>query len=161
VQKIVPFLWFNDQAEEAMNFYVSIFKNSKIGKVSRYGDAGPGAKGSVMTAQFQLEGQDFYALNGGPSFNFTPAISLFVNCETQDEVDTLWTKLSAGGSTNQCGWLQDRYGVSWQIIPTALGKMLQDQDPAKSQRVMKAMLQMTKIDIHRLTQAYEQEEVRS
>jgi len=156
MQKITPFLWFNNNAEEAMNFYVSIFKNAKIGSVTRYGDAGPGPKGTVMSATFQLEGQEFYALNGGPHFSFTPAISLFVSCETQQEVDELWEKLSAGGAPQQCGWLQDKYGLSWQIIPTILGKLLQDKDPAKANRVMKAMLQMTKIDIARLKQAYEQ-----
>ena len=156
MQKITPFLWFNNDAEEAMNFYVSIFKNSKVGNVTRYGDAGPGPKGTVMSATFQLEGQEFYALNGGPMFSFTPAISLFVNCETQQEVDELWEKLSQGGQTQPCGWLQDRYGLSWQIIPTVLGRMLQDKDPAKANRVMKAMLQMTKIDIARLKQAYEE-----
>ena len=155
MQKITPFLWFNDQAEEAMNFYVSIFKDSKVGKVTRYGDAGPGAKGTVMSATFQLEGQEFFALNGGPQFKFTPAISFFVNCETQQEVDDLWEKLSAGGRKDQCGWLQDKYGVSWQIIPTILGKLLGDKDPAKANRVMQAMLQMTKIDIKRLQQAYD------
>jgi predicted 3-demethylubiquinone-9 3-methyltransferase (glyoxalase superfamily) len=157
MQKITPFLWFDDKAEEAMKFYTSIFKNSKIGKVSRYGDAGPGPKGTVMTATFQLEGQEFMALNGGPLFKFTEAISLFVNCETQEEVDELWEKLSAGGQESQCGWLKDKYGLSWQIIPKALGEMLGDRDPQKSQRVMKAMLQMRKIDVKRLKQAYEQE----
>ena len=155
LQRITPFLWFDSQAEEAAKFYVSIFKNSKIGRVSRYGDAGPGPKGSVMSATFQLEGQDFYALNGGPQFKFTPAISLFVNCETQQEVDDLWTKLSAGGREDQCGWLQDKYGLSWQIIPTALGKMLGDKDPAKASRVMQAMLKMKKIDVKGLQQAYD------
>src|SRR5437868_2709720 len=155
MQKIVPFLWFDGQAEEAMNFYVSIFKNSKVGRVSRYGDAGPGPKGSVMSAIFELEGQQFFALNGGPQFKFTPAISLFVNCETQQEVDELWDKLSEDGRKDRCGWLQDKYGLSWQIIPSALGKMLQDKDPEKSTRTMKAMLQMDKIDIARLKQAYD------
>ncbi len=154
MQKITPFLWFNDQAEEAMNFYVSIFKDSKVGKVNRYGDAGPGAKGTVMSATFQLEGQEFFALNGGPQFSFTPAISFFVNCETQEEVDELWEKLSAGGQTQRCGWLKDKYGLSWQIIPSALGRMLQDQDAAKATRVMQAMLQMDKIEIEGLQQAY-------
>jgi predicted 3-demethylubiquinone-9 3-methyltransferase (glyoxalase superfamily) len=156
MQKITPFLWFDGQAEEAMNFYVSIFKNSKVGRVTRYGEAGPGPKGTVMSATFQLEGQTFYALNGGPQFTFTPAISLFVNCETQQEVDELWEKLSAGGKTNRCGWLQDKYGLSWQIIPSVLGEMLADKDPEKSKRVMQAMLQMDKIDIARLKQAYNQ-----
>ena len=155
MQKIVPFLWFDNNAEEAVNFYVSVFKNSKVTRVTRYGDAGPGPKGSVMSATFQLEGQNFYALNGGPHFKFTPAISLFVNCQTQEEVDELWEKLTEGGESNQCGWLQDRFGVSWQIIPTALGAMLSDEDPAKAQRAMRAMLQMKKIDIAKLEQAYE------
>jgi len=156
MQKIAPFLWFDGNAEEAMNFYVSLFKNSKVGKVTRYGEAGPGPKGSVMSATFQLEGQDFCALNGGPQFKFTPAISFFVNCETQEEVDALWEKLSAGGRKDRCGWLQDRFGVSWQIIPSVLGKLLGDPDPEKSKRVMMAMLQMDKIDIKRLQDAYEQ-----
>ncbi len=155
MQKIVPFLWFDGKAEEAANFYVSVFKNSKVVRVTRYGDAGPGPKGSVMTCTFQLEGQDFYALNGGPQFSFTPAISLFVNCETQAEVDALWEKLSAGGSKDRCGWLTDKYGLSWQIIPTALGKMLSDKDPKKSASAMKAMLQMDKIDIKKLQEAFD------
>ncbi len=155
MQKIVPFLWFNDNAEEAMNFYVSIFKNSKVGRVTRYGDAGPGPKGSVMWCTFTLEGQEFHALNGGPHFKFTQAISLFVNCETQQEVDELWKKLSAGGREDQCGWLQDKYGLSWQIIPTALGKLLGDKDPVKANRAMTAMLQMKKIDIKGLQRAYD------
>jgi len=156
MQKITPFLWFDGKAEEAMNFYVSIFKNSNVGRVTRYGDAGPGPKGSVMSATFQIEGQEFFALNGGPQFQFTPAISFFVNCETQQEVDELWEKLSAGGEKNRCGWLRDKYGLSWQIIPTALGEMLGDKDPAKANRVMKAMLQMDKIDVKGLKQAYDQ-----
>ena len=156
MQKITPFLWFDGKAEEAMNFYVSIFKNSKVGRVTRYGDAGPGPKGSVMSATFQIEGQEFFALNGGPQLQFTPAISFFVNCETQQEVDELWEKLSAGGEKNRCGWLRDKYGLSWQIIPTALGEMLGDKDPVKANRVMKAMLQMDKIDIKGLKQAYDQ-----
>lgn len=156
MQKITPFLWFNDQAEEAVNFYVSIFKNSRIVGVSRFGDAGPGPKGAVMSATFQLEGQEFFALNGGPQFQFTPAISLFVSCETQAEVDELWEKLAAGGKKERCGWLTDKYGLSWQIIPTALGKMLKNPDPAKSQSVMRAMLQMQKIDIAGLERAYQQ-----
>ena len=153
MQKITPFLWFHATAEEAMNFYVSIFKNSKTGRISRYGEAGPGPKGTVMSAAFQLDGQEFFALNGGPQYSFTPAISLFVNCETQEEVDELWEKLSAGGEKGRCGWLKDKYGLSWQIIPRALGEMLNDADPAKSQRVMKAMMQMTKIDIEGLKRA--------
>ena len=154
--KITPFLWFDDQAEEAMKFYTSIFKNSKVGKVSRYGEAGPGPKGSVMSATFELEGQEFMALNGGPQFKFTPAISFFVHCATQQECDELWEKLSAGGKTERCGWLKDKFGLSWQIIPKELGEMLGDPDPKKSQRVMKAMLQMDKIDTKRLKQAYAQ-----
>jgi predicted 3-demethylubiquinone-9 3-methyltransferase (glyoxalase superfamily) len=151
--KITPFLWFDNNAEEAMTFYTSIFKNSKIGSVARYGEAGPGPKGTVMTATFQIEGQQFMVLNGGPQFKFTEAISLFVNCETQKEVDELWAKLSAGGEKGRCGWLKDKYGLSWQIIPTALGQLLHDKDPEKSKRVMQAMLQMDKIDIQRLKQA--------
>jgi len=153
MQKIVTFLWFDTQAEEAANLYVSIFKNSKIGKTSRYGDAGPGPKGSAMGVSFQLEGQEFYALNGGPHFKFTPAVSLFVNCETQEEVDELWDKLSAGGRQDRCGWLQDKYGLSWQIIPKVLGELLGNKDPQIAQRAMKAMLQMSKIDIRALQQA--------
>lgn len=156
MQKITPFLWFDGKAEEAMNFYVSVFKNSKVVRVSRYGEAGPGPKGTVMSATFELDGQQFYALNGGPQFTFTPAISLFVNCETQQEVDELWDKLSEGGKKERCGWLKDKYGLSWQVIPSALGKLLGDRDPAKANRVMMAMLQMDKIDIQRLQQAYEQ-----
>jgi predicted 3-demethylubiquinone-9 3-methyltransferase (glyoxalase superfamily) len=155
MQKITPFLWFNDQAEEAMNFYVSIFKNSGAGKITRYGEAGPGPKGTVMSATFQLEGQEFFALNGGPQFPFTPAISFFVDCKTQEEVDELWEKLSAGGKTNRCGWLQDKYGLSWQIIPSVLTELLRDKDPEKSKRVMQAMLQMSKIDVAGLKRAYE------
>ena len=156
MQKITPFLWFDDKAEESMNFYVSIFKNSKRGRISRYGEAGPGPKGTVMVATFQLEGQDFMALNGGPHFKFTEAISLVVNCESQDEVDAFWEKLSEGGSKGQCGWLKDKYGLSWQVVPTALGKLMSDPDPEKSKRVMTAMLKMTKMDIQGLQQAYDQ-----
>ena len=155
MQKITPFLWYDNNAEEAINLYLSIFKNSKITKVARYGDAGPGPKGSVMTIAFQLEGQDFIALNGGPMFKFTEAISLSVDCKTQQEVDELWEKLSAGGQPGQCGWLKDRFGLSWQIVPSALVEMLQDKDAEKSNRVMQAMMQMRKIDIARLRQAYE------
>lgn len=150
MQKITPFLWFDDKAEEATNFYASIFKNSRVASVARYGDAGPGPKGAVMTVAFQLDGQEFIALNGGPQFRFTEAISLVVNCETQKEVDELWEKLSAGGEKGRCGWLKDKYGLSWQIVPTVLAEMLQDKDAKKSQRVMNAMLQMDKIDIKRL-----------
>ena len=149
MQKIVPFLWFDGKAEEAARFYVSVFKNSQIVKVM------PGPQGTAMGVTFQLEGQEFYALNGGPQFKFTPAISLFVNCETQQEVDELWKKLSAGGSDEQCGWLKDKYGLSWQIIPTVLGKLLGDKDPAKANRVMQAMLKMKKIDIKGLQEAYD------
>lgn len=155
MQKITPFLWFDSQAEEAMHFYVSIFKNSKVGNVARYGDAGPGPKGSVMLAAFELEGQQFMALNGGPQFPFTPAISLFVDCETQEEVDELWEKLSAGGKPDQCGWLKDKFGLSWQIIPKALGELVGGKDPAKASRAMKAMLRMSKIDIAALKRAHD------
>ena len=147
MQKITPFLWFDDKAEEAMNFYVSIFKNSKIKSLNRLPD------GKVISGSFQLEGQDFHALNGGPRFQFTEAISLMVDCETQAEVDALWAKLSEGGQVQPCGWLKDRYGLSWQIIPSLLGKLLQDKDPAKAGRVMQAMLQMKKIDIEGLKRA--------
>ena len=154
--KITPFLWFNDQAEEAMNFYTAIFKNSKIGSVSRYGEGGPGPQGSVMSATFELNGQEFMALNGGPLFTFTEAISFFVNCETQAEVDELWEKLTEGGEESQCGWLKDKYGLSWQIVPSVLGELLNDPDAEKAHRVMNAMLQMRKIDIAGLRSAYEQ-----
>ena len=155
MQKITPFLWFDDNAEEAVNFYVSVLKNSKIGKVARYGKAGPGREGTVMTATFELEGQQFIALNAGPKFKFTEAISFVVNCETQKEVDEFWEKLSAGGEKSQCGWLKDKFGLSWQIVPTELGKMMSDRDPTKSQRVMKALLQMNKLDIAALKRAFE------
>lgn len=155
MQKITPFLWFNQNAEEAIDFYNSIFKNSKTVSVSRYGEGGPAPKGTLMTATFELEGQTFMTLNGGPHFAFTPAISLFVNCETQEEVDELWEKLSEGGKTNRCGWLEDKYGLSWQIIPSILGEMLQDKDAEKAKSVMEAMLQMDKMDIQALKQAYE------
>ena len=157
MQKITPCLWFDNQAEEAANFYVSIFKNSKIRNMTRYGEAGAKAsgrpKGSVMTAQFQLDGQDFVAINGGPHFKFTEAVSFVVNCETQDEVDYFWEKLCEGGEEVQCGWLKDKFGLSWQVVPTILGKLMQDKDPEKSQRVMQAMLQMKKLDIEILKQA--------
>ena len=155
MQKITPFLWFDHQAEEAMNFYVAIFRNSKVGSVTRYGDAGPGPQGSVMTASFELEDQPFTALNGGPRFRFTEAISFVVRCATQEEVDELWERLSEGGETKQCGWLKDRYGLSWQIVPVVLFELMSDPDREKSRRVMEAMLQMTKIDIAKLRQAYE------
>ncbi len=156
MQKITPFLWYDNNAEEAVNLYTSVFKNSKIKKVSRYGDAGPGPKGSVMVINFEIEGQDFSAMNGGPTFKFTPAISLMVNCKTQQEVDELWEKLSAGGRTDQCGWLQDKFGLSWQITPTILIEMIADKDPEKSSRVMAAMMKMTRIDIDKLQEAYDQ-----
>ena len=156
LQKITPFLWFDNQAEEAMNFYVSIFKNSKRGRISRYGEAGPGPKGAVMVASFELEGQKFIALNGGPHFKFTEAVSFLVNCETQDEVDAFWEKLSEGGFQGQCGWLKDKFGLSWQIVPTILGELMSDPDPEKSKRVMTAMLQMKKLDINALKRAFDQ-----
>jgi len=155
MQKITPFLWFDHQVEEAANFYVSIFKDSKILSVNRYGDAGPRPKGTAMTIAFQLEGQKFVALNGGPMFPFTQAISFVVNCETQAEVDEYWEKLSAGGKQLQCAWLNDKFGVPWQIVPSALVELLNDPDPIKSARVMQAMMQMTKIDIATLQRAYE------
>ncbi|MEO8119960.1 MAG: VOC family protein [Rhodoferax sp.] len=154
MQKITPFLWFDNRAEEAMNFYTSIFKNSKVLTVTRYGDAGPGPKGTVMTASFLLDGQEFVALNGGPEYKFTPAISFVVNCESQQEVDDYWEQLGAGGREDQCAWLQDKFGVSWQIVPTILVKLLSDPDPIKAQRVMAAMMKMKKIDIAALKRAY-------
>jgi predicted 3-demethylubiquinone-9 3-methyltransferase (glyoxalase superfamily) len=159
IQKITPFLWFDGAAEEAAKHYTSIFQNSKILSVSRYGDAGPGPKGAVMTVTFQLEGQQFIALNGGPQYKFTPAISLLVNCDRQEEVDELWSKLTAGGHEVQCGWLTDKFGISWQIIPSALFKLMHDPDPRKSKRVMEAMFQMKKIDIVGLERAYAQASV--
>jgi predicted 3-demethylubiquinone-9 3-methyltransferase (glyoxalase superfamily) len=155
MQKITPFLWFDDQAEEAMHHYVSIFRNSRALGVTRYGDAGPGPKGSVMIAAFELEGQRFTALNGGPHFKFTEAVSFVVNCETQEEVDRLWDRLGEGGQFQQCGWLKDKFGLSWQITPKVLLEMINDPDPEKARRVFEAMLQMTKIDIAKLWQAYE------
>ena len=156
MQKITPFLWFDNQAAEAAEFYTSIFGNSKIVQVSRYGDAGPGPKGSVMVVAFELDGQEFTALNGGPLFKFNEAISFVVDCKSQEEVDHLWAKLSDGGEEGMCGWLKDKYGVSWQIVPTALVEMLNDPDPERSKRVTEAMLKMKKIDIQALRQAYEQ-----
>ncbi len=157
MQKITPFLWFDDKAEEAMNFYTSIFKNSKVLGFTRYGEAGPGPQGSVMTATFQLDGQEFTALNAGPRFKFTEAISLVVNCKTQDEVDEFWEKLSEGGEKSRCGWLKDKYGLSWQVVPTVLAELYGDKDPEKSKRVMQAMLQMDKLDIKTLKQAYDRQ----
>ena len=154
--KITTFLTFNDQAEEAVKLYTSVFKNSRILSETRYGDAGPGPKGSLMTASFELDGQEYVALNGGPSFSFAEGISLLVTCETQDEVDDYWEKLTAGGGEpGPCGWLKDRFGVSWQIVPRVLSEMLGDRDPGKASRVMKAMLQMKKIEIAKLEEAYE------
>jgi predicted 3-demethylubiquinone-9 3-methyltransferase (glyoxalase superfamily) len=155
MQKITPFLWFNNQAEEAMKFYTSIFKNSSIGKVAHYGEGAPGPKGSVMTATFQLEGQEFMALNGGPMFTFSPAVSFFVKCETQEEIDHYWDKLSEGGEKQRCGWLKDKFGLSWQIVPVDLGRLLQNNDPEKAKKVMEAMLKMDKLDINILKQASE------
>lgn len=157
IQTISPFLWFDHQAEEAANFYVSIFPNSAVGKVARYSDAGPGPKGSAMAVAFQLDGQPFAALNGGPAFKFTEAISFVINCETQEEVDRYWKLLSEGGQEVQCGWLKDKYGLSWQVVPTVLPELIQDGDPARVDRVMKAMFQMKKLDIAALKQAYEGE----
>jgi predicted 3-demethylubiquinone-9 3-methyltransferase (glyoxalase superfamily) len=157
-KKITTFLTFNDQAEEAMNLYTSLIPNSKITSTRRYGEAGPGPEGSLMTGTFDLDGQEFMALNGGPSFVFAQGISLFVECETQEEVDRLWDKLSEGGQEHPCGWVTDKFGVSWQIIPRILGELLDDEDPAKANRVMNAMLQMGKIEIDGLKRAYESEE---
>ncbi len=156
MQKITPFLWFDNQAEEAANFYTSLFKNSRIGSISRYGEGGPGVPGTVMTVSFQLDGQEFVALNGGPQFTFSPAISLLVNCETQAEVDRLWERLTEGGEEQQCGWLTDKYGVTWQIVPAGLVEMLNSDDAEKSRRATNAMLQMKKIDIGKIRQAFEQ-----
>ena len=155
MQKITPFLWFDDNAEEAANFYVSVFKNSKLLNVSRYGDAGPGPQGTVMTVQFEIDGLGFVALNAGPRFKFTEAISFVVNCETQEEVDYYWERLSEGGEKSRCGWLKDQFGLSWQVTPTILDKLMADKDPVKSQRVMERMLQMDKLDIEPLQRAYE------
>ena len=152
-QKIIPFFWFDNQAEESANFYIDIFKNSRINNISRYGEAGPGPKGSVMTVSFELEGQEFTALNGGPQFKFTEAISFYVKCKSQDEVDYFWERLTEGGEEQPCGWLKDRFGVSWQIVPTVLVDMLDDPDPEKSKRVNEAMLKMKKIDIKVLEEA--------
>jgi predicted 3-demethylubiquinone-9 3-methyltransferase (glyoxalase superfamily) len=155
MQKITPFLWFDNNAEQAVKFYLSIFKDSKILSTTRYGEAGPGPAGTVLTISFQLEGQEFVALNGGPQFPFTEAISLSVNADTQEEVDEFWEKLSEGGEKSRCGWLKDKFGLSWQVNPSILGEMLQDSDPEKAKRVMLAMLQMDKIDIAKLKQAYD------
>jgi predicted 3-demethylubiquinone-9 3-methyltransferase (glyoxalase superfamily) len=155
MSKITPFLWFDNNAEEAVQFYTSIFKDSKILQTSRYNEAGPGPKGSVMTMKFQLNGQEFIALNGGPHFKFNEAISFVVNCETQKEIDEYWEKLTTGGKEVQCGWLKDRYGLSWQIVPIILGQLMSDKDPEKSKRAMQAMLKMVKLDIEGLKKAYQ------
>jgi predicted 3-demethylubiquinone-9 3-methyltransferase (glyoxalase superfamily) len=160
MQKITPFLWFNDKAEEAVNFYISVFKNAKLGKITRYGKEAANASGrptgTVMTVTFQVDGLEFIALNGGPHFQFTEAVSFVVNCETQAEIDELWEKLSKDGQESQCGWLKDKYGLSWQIVPTALGKWMSDADSEKSRRVMQAILQMQKLDMRILQEAYDQ-----
>ena len=156
MQKILTCLWYDNQAEDAVRFYTSIFKNSKIENISYYSDEGPGQKGMVLTITFELNGQEMMALNGGPEYKFTPAVSLFVNCDNQEEVDYYWEKLSEGGEKGQCGWLTDKYGVSWQIVPTILGTLMSDKDAQKSAQVMHALLQMTKLDIKMLKQAYEQ-----
>jgi predicted 3-demethylubiquinone-9 3-methyltransferase (glyoxalase superfamily) len=156
IQKITPFLWFDHQAEDAARFYTSVFPDSKIEAVTRYSEAGPGPAGSVMTVGFELDGQKFTALNGGPHFKFTEAVSFVVNCETQQEVDQYWAKLTEGGQEVQCGWLKDKYGLSWQIVPTVMVEMFKDTDAARSQRVVKAMMQMKKLDIARLQEAYAQ-----
>jgi predicted 3-demethylubiquinone-9 3-methyltransferase (glyoxalase superfamily) len=153
-QKITTFLWFDNNAEAAMEFYAAIFKHSKILNVSRYGEAGPGPKGAVMVGAFELAGQRFLALNGGPRFKFTEAISLVIDCESQEEIDYFWDKLSAGGQTQACGWLKDKFGLSWQVVPSVLSELMQDKDPQKSKRVMEAVLQMVKLDIARLTAAH-------
>lgn len=155
MSNITPFLWFDGKAEEAMNFYTSIFKNSKVGEVSRYGEGAPFPKGSVMSATFVLDGQQFYALNGGPGFPCSPAVSFFINAETQEEIDRLWEKLSEGGEKQQCGWVKDQFGFFWQVVPPILKKYLNDSDPEKSRRVMMAMMQMTKLDIQKLQDAYD------
>jgi len=159
MQKITPFLWFDNQAEEAVKFYTSIFKNSKVGTVARYGESGPGPAGSVMTASFELEGQQFVALNGGPIFKFTEAISFVVNCESQQEIDYYWDNLLKGGTPSQCGWLKDKFGLSWQIVPTALSRLVSSKDAEKSKRVVQAMLKMVKLDIKKLEEAAEGETV--
>lgn len=157
MQKITPFLWFDSQAEEAVKYYTSIFPRSKIGAISRYGENTPGPAGSVMTVSFELEGQEFMALNGGPVFIFNEAVSFIINCETQAEVDKYWEKLSEGGEKGQCGWLKDKFGVSWQVVPVLLDKLMSDPDPAKVDRVTQCMLKMTKLDIAELQKAYDQE----
>ena len=159
MEKISPFLWYDTQAEEAANFYTSIFKNSEIKSVSRYGDAGPGPKGSVMTVAFTLNGQDFVALNGGPIFKFNESISFVINCDSQEEIDYYWDNLLKGGTPSQCGWLKDKFGLSWQVVPTILPKLFQSKDPEKSRRVMEAMMKMVKFDIKALEDAAKSEVV--
>ncbi|MEW4451607.1 VOC family protein [Bremerella sp. JC817] len=154
MQGITTFLWFNDQAEEAARFYVSVFDDAKILSETRYGEVGPGPEGSIMTIEFEIQGQRFVALNGGPIFTFTEAISLVVNCESAEEIDYYWDKLTEGGEPSRCGWLKDKFGVSWQVVPTRLKTLLGDPDPAKSQMVMAAMMQMEKLDLHALQTAY-------
>jgi predicted 3-demethylubiquinone-9 3-methyltransferase (glyoxalase superfamily) len=156
MQKIHPFLWFDNQAEEAMNFYVSVFKNSKAGSVTRYPKGSPGPEGQVMTAEFQLEGLQFTALNGGPNYKFSPAMSLYVDCQSQEEVDRIWNRLLEGGQVQACGWITDKFGVTWQIIPEALPRLMTDKNPKKAEAVMQAMLKMKKIDANVLQQAYDQ-----
>lgn len=157
MQKITPFLWFDHQAEEAMNFYLSVFKDSQVLSINRYGAEGPGPEGTVMTAKFVIEGQEFVALNGGPQFNFSEAISFVINCETQEEIDDYWEKLSEEGTEQGPGWIKDKYGISWQVVPTILEEMMNDEDPVKSQRLMRSMMQMMKIDIKKLKEAYSNE----
>ena len=156
MQKITPFLWFDNNAEEAANFYVSVFKNSKVLNIARYGEVGPGPKGTVMTVEFELDGQEFVALNGGPQFKFTEAVSFVVNCDTQEEVDYYWERLSEGGEKSRCGWLRDKFGLGWQVTPTILGKLLADKDQERANRVMQTMLKMDKLDIEPLQRAYEE-----
>ena len=156
MQKITPFLWFDNNAEEAANFYVSVFKNSKVLNIARYSEVGPGPKGTVMTVEFELDGQEFVALNGGPQFKFTEAVSFVVNCDTQEEVDYYWERLSEGGEKSRCGWLRDKFGLGWQVTPTILGKLLADKDQEKANRVMQTMLKMDKLDIEPLQRAYEE-----
>lgn len=157
MRKITPFLWFDNNAEEAANFYISIFKNSRLENVSRYGDAGPGPKGTVLTVDFELDGQKFIALNGGPQFKFTEAVSFVVHCETQEEIDHFWEKLSAGGQKAECGWLKDKYGLSWQIVPTILGELMGSKDAERSNRVMQAIMKSQKLEIDTLKRAYQGE----
>ncbi|TWV99203.1 VOC family protein [Chitinophaga pinensis] len=153
MQKITPFLWYNDQAEEAAKLYTSLFKNSSIGKISRYPPGVPGQEGKVMTVEFTLDGQEFIALNGGPHYSFTPAVSMFIQCETQDEVDKLWDALTAGGSIDKCGWCRDKFGLSWQVVPKGLQELMQDKDPGRARRATMAMMQMEKLDIGVLEEA--------